>query len=150
MYICVTHVDAATGIPCNVAPMAQGPAFPAVKGYTTVWANYTEWPTDYPLFYGTCDDDADTTIPGVVRVLTEEQYLDMQETETDTKSFQVRNQRNYLLSSQVDTINPIRWSMMDDEQKAEWTLYRQELLDVTSQPGFPWEVTWPTTPAYPA
>ena len=29
---------------------------------------------------------------------------------------------------------------------AEWATYRQALRDVTSQSGFPWEVTWPTQP----
>ena len=28
----------------------------------------------------------------------------------------------------------------------EWATYRQALRDVTSQTGFPWEVTWPTQP----
>jgi hypothetical protein len=74
MYICVTHVDARTGIPCNVAPMSHGPAFPAIKGLRVEWANQSQWPTDFPLFYGTCDDDADTTVPGVVRALTQAEH----------------------------------------------------------------------------
>lgn len=74
MYICVAHVDARTGIPCTVAPMSHGPAFPAVKGLRVEWANQSQWPTDFPLFYGTCDADADTTIPGVVRALTQAEY----------------------------------------------------------------------------
>ena len=28
----------------------------------------------------------------------------------------------------------------------EWATYRQALRDVTTQTGFPWEVTWPTQP----
>ena len=74
MYICVTHVDARTGIPCNVAPMSHGPSFPAVQGLRVEWANQSQWPTDYPLFYGTCDDNADMSIPGVVRALTEAEH----------------------------------------------------------------------------
>ena len=74
MYICVTHVDARTGIPCNIAPMSHGPAFPAVKGLRVEWANQSQWPTDYPLFYGVCDDDADASVQGVVRVLTEAEH----------------------------------------------------------------------------
>ena len=27
-----------------------------------------------------------------------------------------------------------------------WVTYRQALRDVPSQPGFPWEITWPTEP----
>jgi hypothetical protein len=27
-----------------------------------------------------------------------------------------------------------------------WAEYRQELRDITSQPGFPWEIGWPEMP----
>ena len=71
-YICVTHVDSKTGVRCNRAPMKNGPAFPAVKGFTHEWHDQSNWPLthpdQYPRFYGTCDDDADTTIEGVVMV----------------------------------------------------------------------------------
>ena len=74
MHICVTHVDAKTGIPCTEAPMSHGPAFPDVKGLVIKWGNESQWPTNYPLYYGECDDDADVTIPGVIKVLTAEAY----------------------------------------------------------------------------
>lgn len=77
MYICVTHVDAATKIPCNIAPMSQGPSFPEVKGLVIKWWNESEWPTDFPLFYGTCDDDADASMQGIVKVLTLSEYDDL-------------------------------------------------------------------------
>jgi hypothetical protein len=40
------------------------------------------------------------------------------------------------------------WSQVADApvDKAVWAAYRQALRDVPSQAGFPWEVTWPTTP----
>jgi hypothetical protein len=43
------------------------------------------------------------------------------------------------------------WTQMPDvpltaEQKAAWTVYRQALRDMTSQPNFPWSVVWPTKP----
>jgi hypothetical protein len=43
------------------------------------------------------------------------------------------------------------WTRLDDaplstEQRAAWAVYRQQLRDITDQPGFPWEVTWPQTP----
>jgi len=72
MYICVTHVDSQTKIPGFKAPMRNGPTFPAVKGLNIEWWDQSNWPLQhpdqYPRFYGTCDDDADTTIPGVVLV----------------------------------------------------------------------------------
>jgi hypothetical protein len=37
-------------------------------------------------------------------------------------------------------------SHLSAPQKADWKVYRQELRDVTNQPGYPWEVVWPTKP----
>ena len=80
MYICITEVDAVTKIPCTVEPQRTGPSMPAVKGYRHLWHDSSTWPvsTDAtgtylraPRYYGTCDDDADTTIAGVLEVLTE-------------------------------------------------------------------------------
>ena len=146
MYICVTHVDNVTKIPCTIAPMSHGPSFPDVEGLDIKWANQTEWPTDKPLFYGTCADTANTDIPGVIKVLTEEQYLSMRETETAIKSMQVRNERDYKIRTEVDVYNPIRWEALTEEQKQLLKVYRSELLDVPQQAGFPWRVVWPTKP----
>ena len=40
------------------------------------------------------------------------------------------------------------WTQVADApvDKAAWATYRQALRDVPSQSGFPYEVTWPTTP----
>ena len=38
-------------------------------------------------------------------------------------------------------------SHLSAAQKADWKTYRQELRDITNQPGYPWEVVWPTKPA---
>jgi len=146
MYICVTHVDAKTGIPCTEAPMRRGPAIPKVKGLKIEWANYTQWPTDTPYFYGTCDDVADTSIAGVIKVLTEQQYTSMRQTETNNKAGQVRIQRDNLLRSEVDTYNPIRWELLTQEAKGYLQDYREALLDVPQQDGFPWTVEWPEKP----
>jgi hypothetical protein len=52
----------------------------------------------------------------------------------------VRNQREHLLS---DT----DWmALSDNTMTPEWASYRQALRDVTSQEGFPYDVTWPTKP----
>lgn len=81
MHIVVTEVDAVTKIPCTVEPQRTGPSMPAVKGLRIIWQDKSTWPvsTDAtgtylraPKYYGTCDDDADTSIAGVLEVLTEE------------------------------------------------------------------------------
>lgn len=40
------------------------------------------------------------------------------------------------------------WTQLADSpvDKAAWATYRQELRDVPSQTGFPWNVTWPVQP----
>jgi hypothetical protein len=82
-YVCVTNIDAGTGILCTEAPMSTGPAFPAV-GFKYSWSNESTWPIECtpegayavaPKYYGTCDDDADTTAVGVLEVLTEADWL---------------------------------------------------------------------------
>lgn len=141
MHICVTHVDARTGIPCTIAPMAHGPAFPKVKGLNIEFGNQTQWPTNEPLFFGTCDDDADVSIPGVVKTLTAEEHEHERFKENDTKASQMRQQRDYLLSRSD-------WTQVADApvDKAAWATYRQALRDVPSQAGFPWTINWPTQP----
>ena len=82
-YIVVTEVDADTKIPCTVAPMRTGPMLPTVKGLMMDWADMSTWPVEHengiylraPKYYGTCDDDADTGIPGVLEVLSEAEWM---------------------------------------------------------------------------
>lgn len=83
-YVVVTEVDAGTGVPCVDAPMRTGPAMPAVKGLTLDWADRSTWPIELapdgcylrtPRYYATCDDDAATTVPGVLEILTESQWM---------------------------------------------------------------------------
>jgi hypothetical protein len=81
MHIVVTEVDYNTRIPCTVEPQRTGPSMPVIKGLKIVWQDKSTWPIELaqdgtylraPKYYGTCDDDADTAIPGVLEVLTEE------------------------------------------------------------------------------
>lgn len=60
---------------------------------------------------------------------------------------QIRLQRNGLLSD-VDRVNPIWYSSLTTTQQTELADYRQALLDVPAQPGFPANVVWPTKPAW--
>lgn len=59
----------------------------------------------------------------------------------------VRQQRNQLLL-ELDAIvsNPLRWNSLTQAQHAAYAVYRQDLLDIPQQPGFPMNVTWPTKP----
>jgi len=57
----------------------------------------------------------------------------------------IRMQRDFILVSEVDPIitNILRWEDMDTQKQNEWQQYRQELLDVPGQEGFPDNVVWP-------
>lgn len=60
---------------------------------------------------------------------------------------QIRYQRNELLT-ELDTLvnNPLRWASYNEDYKNALTTYRQALLDVPEQSGFPTEVVWPNKP----
>jgi len=67
---------------------------PAVKGWTHLWHDRSTWPVSTssdgtylraPRYYGTCDDDADTTISGVLQVLTEAEYTALRTAEHEAR-----------------------------------------------------------------
>ena len=59
----------------------------------------------------------------------------------------LRDKRDDLLA-EVDSIvsNPLRWASFSQAQQTAWANYRQALLDVPQQPGFPNTINWPTKP----
>jgi hypothetical protein len=57
-----------------------------------------------------------------------------------------RTKRNNLLKQTVDSINPLRWESMSQEQKEAWLEYRQALLDIPQQEEFPRNIIWPVKP----
>lgn len=63
-------------------------------------------------------------------------------------SISIRAERDAKLSTEVDAIagNALRWAALTAEQQQAWADYRQALLDVPSQSGFPHDVVWPTKP----
>lgn len=90
MYICVTEVDATTKIPCTEAPQRTGPSMPNIKGLIILWQDRSTWPVEVsptgvylraPKYYGTCDNDADTAVAGVLEVMTESDWNAAKEAE---------------------------------------------------------------------
>lgn len=83
MYIQITNIDADTGSLCTEEPMRTGPAIPNVKGFKYSFQNESEFPIASnpdgtlikpPLIWGTCDDDADSTLTGVLKVLSQVEF----------------------------------------------------------------------------
>jgi hypothetical protein len=66
----------------------------------------------------------------------------------DQKAKDARLFRNELLVREVDPIvtNPLRWGAMTAGEQRMWTDYRQSLLDIPQQPGFPSSISWPSKP----
>lgn len=73
-----------------------------------------------------------------------------------TKTWQIDQQqsainikkiRNDLLSF-VDRVNPVWYSTLTTQQQQDLQAYRQALLDVPQQSGFPESVEWPAKPAW--
>jgi hypothetical protein len=59
---------------------------------------------------------------------------------------EVRRKRNELLVSEVDPVagHVLRWNSLTAEEQEALADYRQALLDVPQQSGFPQSVIWPT------
>ena len=96
-----------------------------------------QWFTKYvvgPTFTDTTDEDGNVT----TAAQSEAAYRQRIDNEAAKR---VREQRNNLLSNND-------WTQLVDApiNASLWATYRQALRDITSQPGFPHNVTWPTAP----
>jgi hypothetical protein len=83
IFVCVTEIDADTKVPCTVEAQRTGPSLPELKGLSLDWANKSTWPVEIksdgsyakaPKYYGTCDDDADVNIAGVLEIISEQEW----------------------------------------------------------------------------
>lgn len=87
--------------------------------------------------------EKDVVVAGSVEELMEHRDLDSK-TADSLKAEDVRRERDNLLLS-LDNIvtNPLRWESLNNTQKKKHKTYRQKLLDLPEQKGFPWDVEWP-------
>jgi hypothetical protein len=58
-----------------------------------------------------------------------------------------RQYRSKLLAT-IDRINPVWHNSLTTEQQTDLVAYRQQLLDVPQQTGFPTSIEWPAKPAW--
>lgn len=73
-YIKYTYVDSVTGIPVTDEPAANGPTQPDIEGLEFGFALESQYPTNAPIFYGTTPDEANADVPGVLAVVTGDEY----------------------------------------------------------------------------
>ena len=108
------------------------------------WIPYTLDPADTDMTVNNDELLAAMALNGNVAA-----YIPPTQAELDAaKASQVRAERDMKLATEVDPIagNALRWAALDAETQAAWAAYRQALLDVPAQAGFPHEVTWPVKP----
>lgn len=107
------------------------------------WIPYTLDPADTDMTINNDDLLAAMAAAGDVAA-----YVPPTQAELDAMlSAELRNQRDMLLSG-VDAIagNALRWADLDTATQDTWAVYRQALLDVPQQAGFPNTVVWPVSP----
>ena len=105
------------------------------------WIPYTLDPADTDT---TIDNDAVMALIGDDFTA----YVPPTQAELDAAlASEVRADRDGRLT-EVDAIagNALRWAALDADTQAAWSAYRQALLDVPQQSGFPHDITWPTKP----
>lgn len=95
-----------------------------------------KWYTKYvlgPVF-------ADTTVDGVTTTAAEH--------EAAYKAIKDAEQASAVRKTRGEKLAQSDWTQVADApvDKEAWATYRQALRDITTQTGFPWEVTWPDAP----
>ena len=87
-------------------------------------------------------------VDGVAVQVTEEENATVTGITVAGRAAKVRSKRDNILTTVVDPLvsNPLRWATLSSDKQAKWATYRQALLDVPSQAGFPTTITWPTKP----
>lgn len=64
--------------------------------------------------------------------------------DSDAQQLNVKNKRKYLLLQSDWTQIPN--NPLTPEKQQQWAVYRQQLRDITNQPGYPFNVAWPAQP----
>ena len=140
-HIKFTYVDVGTRVSVAKEPAINGPVFPSIKGLKYRFALERKYPTEVPEFIGECDDDADLSVEGFLKKLDPDEFEYEQAEEVNAQAHRVRADRNIRLQASD-------WTQVADApvDQAAWAVYRQTLRDLTSQEGFPHDVTWPLEP----
>ena len=103
--------------------------------------------------YGLMPDDTDMTVDNSVllELIGSDYavYVAPTQAELDAElSANIRGERDQRLVEEVDPIagNALRWAALTSANREAWSDYRQALLDLPTQAGFPNTITWPAKP----
>ena len=108
------------------------------------WGPYTLNPADTDMTVNNDDLLAAMAAKGDVAP-----YVPPTQAELDVMAAaEIREERNRRLLTDVDPIvmNSLRWGDLSPAQQASMATFRQSLLDVPQQAGFPKTHTWPKKP----
>ena len=135
-YIKFTYVDAVTGTPVTDAPSANGSVFPPIEGLEFVWARESRYPTAVPEFFGTCPDDADIAVPGVLGELSPDDWDSALTDEVSTRQMQIAASNNTAYEQAVAKMT----SDYPPSEIATWERQRAEALawEADSAAQTPW------------
>lgn len=122
--------------PLSEETMAQYDCLPVTEVALPAYDQKTQVMSEGPCVYNAASGQWQTSF--VVRSKTAEEL----QADNNAKSQQVRSERNTKLAE-------CDWTQLPDAPVSAqpWANYRQQLRDVTSQAGFPWDVQWPEAPA---
>jgi hypothetical protein len=97
-----------------------------------------KWYTKYTLGPVFTDTPATDTEPAKTAAENEAAY----------KAAKDAEQAKSIRTTRTEKLKDSDWTQIADStaDKTAWATYRQALRDITSQSGFPWEVTWPDAP----
>ena len=102
------------------------------------WVPFTCDPSDNGAEFNTLELYQEMIASGQVAKPTQQEI-------DDHAAALVRMERDARLATDVDPIatNPLRLGALTTEQQQALQQYRQSLLDLPAQPGFPHDVAWP-------
>ena len=102
-----------------------------------------EGPQAQPTRYQTAFRDGVEQIDG--KWYTKYSVADM---DAEAISAKDAEQAKAMRQQRTEKLKDTDWTQVADApvDKAAWAAYRQALRDISTQAGFPWEVTWPAKP----
>ena len=123
-YIKFTYVDAVTGISIASEPAQNGPVFPPVAGLEFAWARESRYPTDVPEFFGTCPDESDTKIDGVLGVYVQQDWETMRDDE-----MRARNPAPHQVTMRQARLALLRAGLLDDAEAVIAAAGREAMME---------------------
>lgn len=132
-YIKFTYVDTVTGLPITDAPATNGPTFPPVIGLEFAWARESRYPTAVPEFFGTCSDDANIDVHGVLGELSPSDWDSALAEEVSTRRSQVTASNNAAYEQAIAKMT----SDYPPSEIATWERQRAEVIAWEADPSAP-------------